>query len=147
MRALIQKVKQAKVEVNKETVGKINTGILILLAVSKNDTKKQADWLLEKIVNLRIFPDEHAKMNNSVKDIDGQLLIVSQFTLLGNCQKGNRPSFDKVASLDEARGIYDYFIEKARIYGLSISCGKFSEYMQVSLVNDGPVTLMIDTED
>ena len=146
MKALIQKVEQAKVEVSKEVVGKITTGILILLAVSKDDSKKQADWLLEKIVNLRIFPDEHGKMNKSIKDIGGQLLIVSQFTLLGDCKKGNRPSFDKAASSDKANQIYNYFIEKAKIYELDVSCGKFAAHMQVSLINDGPVTFVIDTD-
>jgi len=146
MRAVLQRVSRAKVETDNEIVGKIKKGIVILLGIARNDTKKDADWLLNKIINLRIFSDKDDKMNKSLKDIRGELLVISQFTLLGNCKKGRRPSFDKAASPDSAETLYNYFLKEAKKTELNVSSGKFKELMQVELINDGPVTFILDTE-
>jgi len=145
MKAVIQRVKQSHVSVNKEIVGKINQGIMVLLGVAKQDTKKDADWLAEKIINLRIFEDENQKMNLSLIDIKGQLLIVSQFTLLGNCRKGRRPSFVNAAKPEKARELYEYFTDKIRQKNISVQTGQFQAMMNVSLINDGPVTFILET--
>lgn len=127
-----------------QTVGEIGRGILVLLGVEKGDDEGKADWLAEKIVNLRIFEDEAGKMNRSVQEIGGSLLVVSQFTLAGNCAKGRRPSFDTAAPPDEGKRLYEYFVESARKLGLPVATGIFQADMQVALVNDGPVTFILE---
>jgi len=125
-------------------VGRIGRGILVLLGVEKGDTETGAEWLAEKIVNLRIFEDADGKMNLSLPDVSGSLLAVSQFTLAGNCAKGRRPSFDTAAPPDEGKRLYDYFVEAARRLGAPVATGTFQADMQVTLVNDGPVTFILE---
>jgi D-tyrosyl-tRNA(Tyr) deacylase len=145
LKAVIQRVSSAKVEVGGETVGVIGRGILVLLGVEKGDGERDAGWLAEKIVNLRIFEDQAGKMNLSVQEIVGELLVVSQFTLAGNCAKGRRPSFDSAATPAEANRLYEYFVERLRVMGLKVATGVFQAMMQVSLVNDGPVTFILES--
>ena len=145
MKAVIQRVGGARVEVGGETVGKIGKGILVLLGVEKGDGERDAQWLAEKIVALRIFEDQAGKMNLSVNDIKGELLVVSQFTLAGNCAKGRRPSFDSAAPPEEANRLYEYFVERLRMIGLKVETGIFQAMMQVSLTNDGPVTFILES--
>jgi len=145
LKAVIQRVSAAKVEVDGKTVGRIGKGILLLLGVEKGDKERDADWLAEKIGNLRIFEDGAGKMNLSVKDIAGELLAVSQFTLAGNCAKGRRPSFDSAAPPDEANRLYEYFVGKLRELELPVETGVFQAMMQVSLTNDGPVTFILES--
>jgi len=145
LKAVIQRVSAAKVEVEGKTVGQIGRGILLLLGVEKGDEERDADWLAEKIGNLRIFEDEKGKMNLSVKEIEGELLAVSQFTLAGNCAKGRRPSFDTAAPPEEANRLYEYFVERLRGLGLPVETGVFQAMMQVSLTNDGPVTFILES--
>lgn len=144
MRLVIQRVKNAKVEVENKTAGSINNGFLILLGVGPEDTEENADYLLKKLINLRVFTDENDKMNLSVQDINGELLIVSQFTLYADCKKGNRPSFVNAASPDKANALYEYFVKKARETGINVQTGKFGAHMEVSLLNDGPVTIILE---
>jgi len=125
-------------------VGEIGRGILVLLGVEKRDDEGRADWLAEKIVNLRIFEGEAGKMNRSLADVGGSLLVVSQFTLAGNCDKGRRPSFDTAAPPEEGKRLYEYFVEVVRRLGLPVATGIFQADMQVSLVNDGPVTFILE---
>ena len=146
MRIVLQRVTEAKVDVAGQTVGSIGPGLLILLAVTHADTTKQADFLADKTANLRIFSDEAGKMNRSVKDTNGAVLVVSQFTLYGDCRKGRRPSFDKAAPPDHARNLYEYFIGRLRAENLIVEAGVFQASMQVSLVNDGPVTLILESD-
>ncbi len=146
MKAVVQRVKSARVTVNEEIVSTISKGLVVLLGVSQGDTQKDADFLVEKIINLRIFEDENNKMNISLKDISGQLLVVSQFTLLGDCRKGRRPSFVDAAKPDKANTLYEYFIGRAKEAGIVTQSGIFQAMMDVSLVNQGPVTLILDTE-
>jgi D-tyrosyl-tRNA(Tyr) deacylase len=124
--------------------GRIEKGILVLLGVEKGDTGAKSDWLTEKIVNLRIFSDQDGKMNLSIKDIGGSLLVVSQFTLAGNCAKGKRPSFDTAAPAEEGKRLYEHFITAAGLTGVPVETGIFQADMQVSLVNDGPVTFILE---
>jgi len=145
LKAVIQRVREAKVEVEGNTVGQIGRGILLLIGVEKGDGERDADWLAEKIGNLRIFEDEAGKMNLSVKDIGGELLAVSQFTLAGNCAKGRRPSFDSAAPPEEANRLYEYFVDKLRLLEAPVKTGVFQAMMQVSLVNDGPVTFILES--
>ena len=145
MKAVIQRVTSASVEVAGKVVGNIGPGILVLLGVEKGDGERDAGWLAEKIVGLRIFEDEAGKMNRSLREIDGELLAVSQFTLAGNCAKGRRPSFDSAAPPAEANRLYGYFIEAVRRLGIPVATGVFQAMMQVSLVNDGPVTFILET--
>ena len=145
MRAVLQRVTEARVDVDHKTVGAIGKGLLILLGVAKGDTQADADWLLEKIVNLRIFEDECGKMNLSVLDTKGGLLVVSQFTLYGDTRKGRRPGFDQAARPEDARTLYEYFLERARSTGLQTAAGIFQAEMAVHLCNDGPVTLICDS--
>lgn len=145
MKAVIQRVREARVGVDGKTVGQIGNGILILLGVEKWDKELDADWLAEKISNLRIFEDQAGKMNLSVKEIKGELLAVSQFTLAGNCAKGRRPSFDSAAPPEEANRLYEYFVGKLRGLGLPVKTGVFQAMMQVSLTNDGPVTFILES--
>ena len=144
MKTVIQRVISASVTVEDTIVGKIGHGIVILLGVEKGDDEEQADWLVDKISGLRIFSDEEGKMNRSVVDISGSLLVVSQFTLAGTCAKGRRPSFDTAAPADEGKRLYEYFVESARRVGLPVATGIFQADMQVSLVNDGPVTFILE---
>jgi D-tyrosyl-tRNA(Tyr) deacylase len=144
MRAVVQRVTDARVEVDGVVTGQIGSGLVILLGVSKTDAPAQADFLVEKIVNLRIFNDAEGKMNRSLMDIGGSLLVVSQFTLYGDCRKGRRPSFDLAAPASEARALYEYFVETARRTGVSVETGVFQATMAVSLTNDGPVTLLLE---
>ena len=144
MKAVIQRVTSASVTVEAAVVGQIAQGIMILLGVERGDTEAKADWLAEKICGLRIFYDNDGKMNLSVLDISGSLLVVSQFTLAGNCSKGKRPSFDTAAPADEGKRLYEYFVAVARRIGLPVETGIFQADMQVSLVNDGPVTFILE---
>ncbi len=145
MRAVIQKVSRAKVSVDGETTGEIGTGILILLGVSREDSEKDAEYLLEKTLNLRIFEDEAGKMNLSLLDVKGGLLVVSQFTLYGDARKGRRPSFIKAAEPDEANRLYEYFVGEARRQISKVATGRFQAMMDVELVNSGPVTILLDS--
>ncbi len=145
MRAVVQRVRSASVTVQDEVIGHISAGLLVLVAIARGDRAEQADWLADKIVNLRIFEDEQGKMNRSLKETGGRMLIVSQFTLMGNCRKGRRPSFVAAAAPDISRRLYRHFIARVRESGIATAEGEFQTHMQVALVNDGPVTLVIDT--
>ncbi len=147
MRALIQRVKRASVTINSEVTGKINNGLLIFLGVGEDDTEKQVQYLVEKCTGLRIFTDEQDKMNLSVKDINGEILIVSQFTLFGDCKKGKRPSFVRAARPETAIPLYESFIAHCKNTGLNVQTGEFGADMQIELINDGPVTIWLDTEE
>lgn len=144
MKILIQRVSSSDVKINKEVISKTGRGILALVGIEKGDTKEQAEKLAKKIVNLRIFPDENDKMNRSLIDIQGEMLIVSQFTLCGDCKKGTRPSFDKSAPPQIANELYEHFVSLVQSYGIKTGTGKFGAMMEVSLVNDGPVTFMLE---
>ena len=143
---MIQRVSQAKVEVDGVVSGAIESGLLVLLGVTKADTASEAEILADKVANLRIFADQAGKMNRSVLETGGSLLVVSQFTLYGDCRKGRRPSFDQAAGAEQARALYEEFVAIARRTGLRVETGIFQAHMMVSLVNDGPVTLIIDVE-
>ncbi len=145
MRAVVQRVGQAKVTVDGEITGKIGRGLLVLLGVGAGDTRADADYLVEKTIGLRIFEDAGGKMNLSVAEVGGALLVVSQFTLYGDARRGKRPSFDAAAPPQQARELYEYFVEKARAAGLRCETGRFQEMMQVELVNEGPVTILLDS--
>ena len=145
MRAVIQRVTRAQVTVNGEIAGQIARGLLVLLGVSQTDTRADADYLADKITGLRIFEDPNGKMNLSVADTGGAVLIVSQFTLFGDVRRGKRPSFDDAAPPEPARALYEYFVERLRAAGLRCETGRFQEHMQVELVNDGPVTILLDS--
>lgn len=145
MRAVVQRVARAQVAVNGQITGQIGCGMLILLGVAAVDTQADADYLAEKIAGLRIFEDAGGKMNLSASEIGGEVLIVSQFTLYGDVRRGKRPSFDAAAPPERARQLYEYFVERVRAAGLSCQTGQFQETMQVELVNDGPVTLLLDS--
>jgi len=145
MRIVIQRVSEAKVTVEEKICGKIGKGLLVLLGLHKNDKPEQTIWLVNKLVNLRIFQDENAKMNLSLKDIKGEALIVSQFTLYGNCTNGRRPDFIDTAPPDIAERIYEKFVKEVEKELGSVQTGKFGAYMEVSLVNDGPVTFILET--
>jgi D-tyrosyl-tRNA(Tyr) deacylase len=145
MRAVVQRVSRAQVTVGTEVTGKIDRGLLVLLGVSREDTEKDADYLADKIAGLRIFEDENGKMNLDVAAIGGAVVVVSQFTLYGDVRRGKRPSFDAAAPPDRARQLYEYFVGRIRTAGLLCQTGKFQEMMQVELVNDGPVTILLDS--
>lgn len=144
MKAVIQRVKHAQVEVDKKIVGKINEGFLILLGVAPDDTKEKADAMVKKITKLRIFEDENEKMNLSIQDIKGELLVVSQFTLYADCSGGNRPSFVNVAKPGLANELYEYFVEKCKEIIPVVQTGIFGAHMEVSLLNNGPVTIELE---
>ncbi len=146
MIAVVQRVKQSSVTVDNNIVGRIDHGLLILLGVAKEDKEAEADYLSEKIVNLRIFEDENNKMNLSLLDTGGEALVVSQFTLLGDTKKGRRPSFVDAAGPEKANELYEYFAEKIRQLGVRVQTGQFRAMMDVSLVNDGPVTLIVQSK-
>ncbi len=145
MRAVIQRVSGASVRVDSRVVGEIGPGLLVLLGVAKTDSEKDALFLAEKIVNLRIFADEAGKMNRSLIDLGGALLAVSQFTLYGDTRKGRRPGFDAAAPAEAARVLYESFVAAARAHGVHVETGVFQAHMAVSLVNDGPVTLLVES--
>ncbi len=145
MRAVLQRVKNASVKVSGELIGEIESGLLIFLGVGEEDEKQDADYLVEKIINLRIFEDDKGKMNLSAIDLKKDILAVSQFTLYGDCRKGRRPSFFAAASPEKAESLYQYFVEQAAESGLQIETGKFQAMMDIELVNDGPVTILIDS--
>lgn len=147
MKALIQRVKYANVKVDGEIKGKIDKGFLILLGVTHEDSEKEVNWLANKIKDLRIFEDENEKMNLSLEDVKGEVLIISQFTLFADCAKGRRPSFIKAARPDLANNLYEKFIEKFKSFNIKTENGIFGADMKVELLNDGPVTIMIDTVD
>ncbi|MDB5346704.1 MAG: dtd [Schlesneria sp.] len=145
MRAVVQRVSRAKVTVAGEISGEIGSGLLILLGVADDDASPDAEFLADKLVGLRIFPDDEGKMNRSLADIAGAMLVVSQFTLLGDCRKGKRPSFIKAARPEVAVGLYNMFVAEVRGRGITVATGRFQEHMDVELVNDGPVTLLVDS--
>jgi len=145
MRAVVQRVSRAQVTVDGVVTGRIDRGILVLLGVSRGDTPVAADYLADKIAGLRIFEDPQGRMNLPVADIGGAVLVVSQFTLLGDVRRGKRPSFDDAAPPEEARQLYEYFVERIRAAGLPCQTGRFQEMMEVELVNDGPVTILLDS--
>jgi D-tyrosyl-tRNA(Tyr) deacylase len=144
MKVLIQRVKEASVTINNELFSSINKGILAFVGIEKGDTQEQVEKAAKKIVNLRIFPDENDKMNHSLLDVNGEMLIVSQFTLCGDCKKGTRPSFDKSAPPEIANNLYENFVTEVGKLGIKTQTGKFAAMMDVSLINDGPVTFMIE---
>lgn len=144
MKALIQRVKRASVTINNELYSEIGAGVLVFLGVEKGDTQENADKLADKIVKLRIFEDENDKMNLSLQDVKGEMLIVSQFTLCGDCKKGTRPSFDKSAPPAVAEELYEYFIQQVKNCNIPCETGKFKAMMDVELINDGPVTFWIE---
>lgn len=148
MRAVVQRVSSARVEVDGVPTGSIEKGLLVLLGVARGDGEKRAAWLAEKIAGLRIFEDDAGKMNLSVEDVGGSVLVVSQFTLLGDCRKGRRPSFTEAAPPDEADALYKVFVARLREHHrLTVETGVFQAHMAVHLVNDGPVTLVLDAAE
>ena len=146
MRAVIQRVTESSVAVEGRAIGSIGKGLLVLLGVGEGDSEKEADYLAEKIANLRIFEDQDGKMNLSLLEIGDEMLVVSQFTLLGNCRKGRRPSFVQAAAPEIANKLYEYFVEVSKQKGIRVQTGKFGAMMAVSLVNDGPVTLIVESK-
>lgn len=146
MKLVVQRVSHASVIVNEEIVGKINEGFLVLLGVAPEDNEQKADFLVDKLCNLRVFKDEDDKMNLSIQDIKGELLIVSQFTLYADCKKGNRPSFINAAKPDKAEQLYEYFKEKCLDKITKVESGVFGEHMEINLLNDGPVTIILERE-
>ena len=146
MKFVIQRVNHAEVKVDGETVGKIGKGFLVLIGVGREDTKEDADWYLKKLLGLRIFEDENGKTNLSLADVNGELLLVSQFTLYANCRKGNRPSFIEAGAPDMASDMYEYIIEKCKEQVDVVERGRFGADMKVSLINDGPFTIVLDSE-
>ena len=146
MRAVIQRVKESSVSVKNEIIGKIGGGLMVLLGVAETDRVEDADYLAARIVNLRIFEDENQKMNRSLLDIGGEMLVVSQFTLLADCRKGRRPSFVHAAGPNKANELYERFVEQVRQKGVNVATGLFRAMMDVSLINDGPVTLILESQ-
>ena len=144
MRLVIQRVKNAKVDIDGKTVSSIGKGLLVLLGVTHEDTKETVDYLVKKLCKLRVFEDENGKMNLSIKDVEGKLLIVSQFTLYADCSRGNRPSFVNAAKPDFANELYEYFCEKCKEEQIKVQKGIFGADMKVSLLNDGPVTIILE---
>jgi D-tyrosyl-tRNA(Tyr) deacylase len=145
MRAVVQRVLDGDVKINGQSVGKVGSGLLVYLSVGKADTEKDAEWIAEKLVNLRIFHDEAGKMNRSLIDVGGGILLVSNFTLHGDCRKGRRPGFDAAAEPQLAKQLYEKVIELITQQGIYVETGTFGEYMQVSSINDGPVTFLLDS--
>ena len=146
MKAVVQRVSESSVTIDSEVAGKIGAGLMVLLGVAVEDSEKEADYLVEKIINLRIFSDENGKMNLSLLDVGGEMLVVSQFTLLGDCRKGRRPSFIAAAGPEKGNALYEYFVDCIRQKGIIVATGRFGAMMDVSLVNDGPVTLILESK-
>lgn len=146
MRAVVQRVKKSRVTVEGKITGEINKGVMVLLGVGQEDSSQDIDYLAEKIINLRIFEDNNGKMNLSLLDVGGELLVVSQFTLYGDCRKGRRPGYDKAARPDMAKELYGSFVEKCSSYGVNTQTGIFQAEMLVDISNDGPVTLLLDSK-
>lgn len=146
MRAVVQRVSRSSVTVDENTVGQIGKGLMVLLGVEHDDSIDDVKWLVDKITNLRIFEDEDGKMNKSLLDIEGELLAVSQFTLMGDCRKGRRPSFSNAARPDQANGLYEDFVSMASEKGIKVETGQFQAHMMVDIMNDGPVTLLVDSK-
>ena len=147
MRFVIQRVKKSTVEVENKIVGKIDKGFLVLIGITHDDTEKIADVMIKKLLNLRVFSDENDKMNLGLKDVNGELLLVSQFTLYADCKKGNRPSFTDAAKPELANRLYEYIIDKCKENGYSVQTGIFGADMKVELLNDGPVTIILDSKE
>lgn len=145
MRAVIQRVLNANCIIGGKTVGAISKGLLIFLGVGREDTESDIEYIVDKVINLRIFEDEHGKMNLSIQQIGGSILLISQFTLYGDVRKGRRPSFDMAMEPEKAFHLYNRLVERIRSYGINVETGRFREIMQVSLVNDGPVTILLDS--
>ncbi|MCC3865373.1 D-tyrosyl-tRNA(Tyr) deacylase [Terrisporobacter petrolearius] len=145
MRAVVQKVSSSKVTVDEEVVGQINQGLMVLLGVTHDDTSKDVDYMVDKITNLRIFEDAQGKMNLSLKDVNGEVLAVSQFTLYGDARRGRRPSFSDAARPEVANPLYEEFVQKVKNQGISVGTGKFGAHMMVDLTNDGPVTILLES--
>ncbi len=145
MRACVQRVGRARVTVAGEVCGEIGTGLLVLLGVAQGDRDEDARFLANKIAGLRVFEDNQGKMNRALADVGGAMLVVSQFTLLGDCRKGRRPSFTAAALPDEAQRLYGLFVEEVAAAGIPVACGRFGEHMEVELVNQGPVTLLVES--
>jgi D-aminoacyl-tRNA deacylase len=145
MRVVIQRVKEAHVDVAGLTIGAIRTGSLVLVGVTSADSPKDAEYLADKITHLRIFPDDLKRMNRSISEARGGLLVISQFTLYGDCRKGRRPSFDQAAPPEQAKSLYDYFVERLRLSNTIVETGVFQAEMEVHLINDGPVTFVLDS--
>jgi len=145
MRAVVQRVTSAKVEVDQQIVGEIGAGLLVLLGVARDDEQTEADYLADKIIGLRIFRDDEGKMNRSLTETNGAMLVVSQFTLYGDTRKGRRPSYIEAAEPERANALYEYFVSRARAQSIKVETGVFQAMMQVSLVNDGPVTILLDS--
>jgi len=146
MKVVLQRVSEASVKVDDEIVGKISQGLMLLIGVDENDENSDADWLVKKIIDVRVFSDDDGKMNHSVKEINGEILCISQFTLISDYKKGNRPSYIKAAKPDQAIPLFEYFKEEMKKSGLKIESGIFGADMKVSLKNDGPVTLVFDSK-
>jgi len=145
MKAVVQRVTEGSVRIGDDTVGRIGPGLVVLVGVGRGDAIMDADWLVEKICHLRIFEDKAGKMNRSLLDSGGEMLIVSQFTLYGDCRKGRRPSYTRAGDPESARELYEYFVRKVESYGIRTQTGRFRAEMTVSIVNDGPVTLIVET--
>ena len=145
MKAVIQRVTQSRVTVDGQETGAIGEGLMVLLGVSQDDAESDADWMADKISGLRIFEDGHGKMNRSLVDVNGRMLVVSQFTLVGDCRKGRRPSFIRAAPPDKAEALFNRFVQNVRQMGIIAETGQFGAAMEVSLVNDGPVTLIVSS--
>ena len=146
MRAVVQKVSSSKVTVDGEVIGQINQGLLVLLGVTHDDTSKDVDYMVDKVTNLRIFEDAEGKMNLSLKDVGGEVLAVSQFTLYGDARRGRRPSFSDAARPEVANPLYEEFVEKLRAQGITVGTGEFGAHMMVELTNDGPVTILLESK-
>jgi len=145
MRAVVQRVREARVEVDGRVTGRIGLGLLVLVGIAITDTRREADYMADKVAGLRIFPDEAGRMNRDIGDSGGGLLIVSQFTLCGDTRRGRRPSFAGAAGPEQARALYEYFVESLRARGLPVETGTFQAFMSVHLINDGPVTIVLDS--
>ena len=146
MRVILQRVTQSSVTVDHQIIGQINKGINLLVGISKTDRLEELQWMANKCLTLRIFPDEQGRMSNSIQDINGEILIISQFTLYGDCRKGRRPSYDNASPPDQAEPLYDQFVALLRQSRLTVETGKFGAMMQVSIENDGPVTFVLDRD-
>ena len=146
MRVIVQRVAKSSVTVDNKTIGSINQGLNLLVGISKRDTLQELQWMASKCLSLRIFPDSDGRMNQSIQDINGELLVISQFTLYGDCCKGRRPSYDQAATPENAEKLYDHFVALLRDSGLTVATGQFGAMMQVHIENDGPVTLFLERE-